>query len=631
MSEAKEVEEVFQCGICKKKFGCPDARDFHLLTWHCSTKVPPEFMLRTKTSGANPDVAGPSSANSDVAGANSDEPLPGPSGADPFLSSVGQSDSSLDDGDDELLLSMCEKEDGEKEDGFGMIIDDNSGDEDPFGLRPRQKSIDGSVWGAQLSALFKEKALATFGFYDAFPESDVRSDDEEGEDPYGGLRQLGGYSPKHTKEMEVINNYTFYAHDYKGGMAFLRMAGFVVFKNVLNKEEVATALEYFTSWVSNPMMKRYGKLNAVCPKGIVKSMGSSVSKARWYTITRPRVSNLFAAAYDLPVNNKEVNDYVTVSLDGIGYVCKDWATEPPDEFGNNILTSRHRDRANTWHTDQVRGHAAFEDWGHQSYQGLVTLHDQDPDKTCYLMMHAKSHHDPHYPERGRDGQNWRVSTEWLRHYTGREVCLKIPAGSLVMWDSRTAHSPVIQSKKNTAISPVQDKAVIYVSMTPKHCSLNDSTAAKNRLKFADQGWNTDHRTHHFTKIVQALPRYFVGSADQPCNFEEAEEYKRYIHPDRGHRFFKDALRLLGAADPTSPYYYAGYGDNKRFAENKKAALLKKATPSADVDFVRHRRDAAAKLEKRFEMMTRKKRIATRQASFVYASRLVRDKKRPGKL
>ena len=84
-------------------------------------------------------------------------------------------------------------------------------------------------------------------------------------------------------------------------------------------------------------------------------------------------------------------------------------------------------------------------------------------------------------------QNWQlIHHEVLKKISGQKRILEVPAGALVLWDSRTFHQNQYGKPKS------EDRMVQYVSYLPKKNSLNSKAMQKKRLKYFQEQRTTSH-------------------------------------------------------------------------------------------------------------------------------------------
>ena len=240
----------------------------------------------------------------------------------------------------------------------------------------------------------------------------------------------------------------------------LEQNGYCVIENILNPNEIFEAKELFYDWYNSIDNFDYihSKIN---PHNIFKFHQVGHQKFAWYLRTRPQIIKTFADIWNTTTDN------LVCSFDGSCYI----------KNGNNKLNTK------CWtHTDQ-----APKNKGLMCYQGFVSLTDNTNNS---LMLYETSHklHEPYFREinNTNDSKNWQlINQDYLQTIQDKRKILKVPAGSLVLWDSRTFH-------QNIHSSANEERIVQYISMLPKNNKLNSIAMKKKRLKYFNELRTTSH-------------------------------------------------------------------------------------------------------------------------------------------
>lgn len=240
----------------------------------------------------------------------------------------------------------------------------------------------------------------------------------------------------------------------------LEQNGYCVIENMLNPNEIFEAKELFYDWYDSIDNFDYihSKIN---PHNIFKFHQVGHQKFAWYLRTRPQIIKTFADIWNTTTDN------LVCSFDGSCYI----------KNGNNKLNTK------CWtHTDQ-----APKNKGLTCYQGFVSLTDNTNNS---LMLYESSHklHEPYFREMNNtnDSKNWQlINQDYLQTIQDKRRILKVPAGSLVLWDSRIFH-------QNIHSSANEERIVQYISMLPKNNKLNSSAMQKKRLKYFNELRTTSH-------------------------------------------------------------------------------------------------------------------------------------------
>jgi ectoine hydroxylase-related dioxygenase (phytanoyl-CoA dioxygenase family) len=221
----------------------------------------------------------------------------------------------------------------------------------------------------------------------------------------------------------------------------LEEKGYTVVK-VFSEEKVQTASKLFYDWLNEPIQTEYG---------IIKE---GHQKHSWFIKTDPDVQAVFKKLWN-------TDDLVT-GFDGCCWIPKDF---------NAVETC--------WtHTDQAASKR-----GLHCFQGFVSL-TANTDRS--LVVYEGSHllHESYMKERGLTGsRNWRlIDPEYLKDL--KRVVVKVDAGDMVLWDSRTFHQS--QYGKN------EERLVQYVSFLPRFHPGNTPGQQRQRLKYFKNRRTTTH-------------------------------------------------------------------------------------------------------------------------------------------
>lgn len=149
------------------------------------------------------------------------------------------------------------------------------------------------------------------------------------------------------------------------------------------------------------------------------------------------------------------------------------------------------------------------------YQGFITLNPIDGRyDTALMVLNAshKLHADFLNPILKRDKKTYPGAKNWLKldaeqfdwytkHENVHEVRVAAPAGSLVLWDSRTVH----QSGRMALPAETErhDRHVVYVCQT--HIDRCTPSTLQKRRKYAAEGRSTAHWPHHVKVFPKGPP------------------------------------------------------------------------------------------------------------------------------
>ncbi len=245
--------------------------------------------------------------------------------------------------------------------------------------------------------------------------------------------------------------------DIKNIQEQLLLNGYCIIPNILTQEEIDQSKQMFYDWKNS--IKDHDYLhNAINPHGIYKFHNVGHTRHAWFIRTRPAIINIFKQLWK--------TDNLIVSFDGCCYIPKDCTKQ---------------DKCWT-HTDQASNKHTFD-----CYQGFVSLTDNE-ERTLRLYQGSHLLHKNYFEERNiSNSKNWNlICPEYLETIAENKMALKVPAGSLVLWDSRTFH-------QNQYGSPNSEERIVqYVCYFPKQHKLNSQKMIEKRLKYFNEYRTTSH-------------------------------------------------------------------------------------------------------------------------------------------
>jgi len=236
----------------------------------------------------------------------------------------------------------------------------------------------------------------------------------------------------------------------------LKTKGYVIIPNILTQTEIDTTKQLHDEW--RKTIPNHDTIHpSIDPHGIYKFHQGGHQRYAWLIRTNSKVQSVFKYLWN--------TDELIVSFDGSCYISKE--TNKTD----NIWT----------HTDQAPNKPDLE-----CYQGLVSLTDN---KERTLVVYEKSHtiHKTYFEEKGiKSSKNWQlIDHEKLEALKDTKRVLHIPAGSLVLWDSRTFH-------QNQYGKPGEERIVQYVCYLPKSHKKNTAAMKTKRMKYFNEKRTTSH-------------------------------------------------------------------------------------------------------------------------------------------
>ena len=238
----------------------------------------------------------------------------------------------------------------------------------------------------------------------------------------------------------------------------LQEKGYCIITNVLNKDEIEFAREKYFEWYeSTPdLAEQHLKLN---PHNIMKYHEAAHQEFAWYIKTNPKVINIFKKIYN--------TEDLVVSFDGCCYYPKN------TKLSTNCWT--HTDISPKLSKDM------------NCIQGFISLTDN---KENSLLVYEGSNklHTQYFKDRNmeKESNNWQmIDKDYLRTIENNRIVLNVPAGSMVLWDSRTFHQNIMQNKD-------EERLVQYVCYLPKNHKKNTKTMKEKRYKYFTERRLTSH-------------------------------------------------------------------------------------------------------------------------------------------
>jgi len=238
----------------------------------------------------------------------------------------------------------------------------------------------------------------------------------------------------------------------------LLIQGYTIIPNILSTDEVNTAKQLFYDWKNT--IPDHDKLHRlVDPHGIYKFHEVGQQEHAWFIRTRPRLQNIYKYIYD--------TQEIISSFDGCCYIDKD------DNRVDKIWT----------HTDQ-----APKDKGFKCYQGFVSLTD-NKERTLVVYEETHKYHEQYFKDKDiNHSKNWNlIDHETLSELEDKKRVLDVPAGALVMWDSRTFHQNQFGKPNNG-----EERLVQYVCFYPRNHPNNTPAIQTKRQKYFDDKRTTSH-------------------------------------------------------------------------------------------------------------------------------------------
>ena len=254
--------------------------------------------------------------------------------------------------------------------------------------------------------------------------------------------------------------YIFLVHlimDFKAIDKKLKTNGYVVIPNMLSDEEIEIAKNMFYDWQTS--VPRLAELHSkIDPHGIYKFHEVGHQRHAWYLRTRPQIQDIFKKLWN--------TDELVVGFDGSSYIPKEFSKK------DSVWT----------HVDQAPNKIGLE-----CYQGFVALTDN---KERTLVVYEGSHllyeHFCHDFEI-TGNKNWQIiNKKYLDTIYDKKRVLHVPAGALVLWDSRTFHQNQYGQPKS------EERMIQYLCYLPKNSPKNTAAMQKKRRLYFKERRTTSH-------------------------------------------------------------------------------------------------------------------------------------------
>jgi len=237
----------------------------------------------------------------------------------------------------------------------------------------------------------------------------------------------------------------------------LSVKGFCIVPGVLTQDEVEKCLGWFRDWQKSIPDHDY-QHSKLSPHGIYKFHQAGHQRHAWFIRTRKRVREVFEGLWD--------TKNLVVSFDGSCYIPKEL---------------KKKDKIWT-HTDQGPGKK-----GLQCIQGYVSLTtNKERTFVCYEGTHHI--HEKYFADHGmKKGGDWQLIehsvVDAMQNY---KRVNNVPAGSLVLWDSRVFH-------QNQYGKPGSEERIVqYVCYLPKNHPKNTMAMRTKRAKYFKEIRTTSH-------------------------------------------------------------------------------------------------------------------------------------------
>lgn len=315
---------------------------------------------------------------------------------------------------------------------------------------------------------------------------------------YFELRQIKHKQQKYQNNMELYEGDKYFTTQ-NGVKSTLDKFGVAIIPGVLNQDECDAMnvgafdyLETVTSEFDTPIRRKdqttWRELNKLWVKHSMLMQHWKIGHAQyvWDVRQNPKVYNTFATLWDTPA------DDLLVSFDGASIHF------PPE------ITKRGWFRGNTWlHSDQSFTRNELE-----CIQAWVTANTVNVGDATLAFMEGshKLHAEVGKHFEITDKSDWYKITEEQMMYYKDKGCelhyIRCPAGSMVLWDSRTIHCG--QEAMKTRAMP-NTRNIVYVCYTPRTLATKASLTKKQK---AFNEMRTTSHWPHKPKLFPVNPRTY---------------------------------------------------------------------------------------------------------------------------
>ena len=191
----------------------------------------------------------------------------------------------------------------------------------------------------------------------------------------------------------------------------LKEKGFAIVYDVLRESEIRDKIQKVYKWQKS--IPNYDKIhNMIDPHSIHKYHNAGHTDFAWELRTNPKILEIFGGIWG--------TEDLIVSYDGNCFM-----SEKLKKYDGKCWT----------HTDQSQSKPNLE-----CYQSFISLTNN---KSRTLIVYESSHklHKRYFDDRNiKSSKDWhKIDPDYLKEISHLKRTLEVPAGALVIWDSRTFH------------------------------------------------------------------------------------------------------------------------------------------------------------------------------------------------
>jgi hypothetical protein len=348
-------------------------------------------------------------------------------------------------------------------------------------------------------------------------------------------------------EKKRLYKYSSYVTDIKGVSEKLQKYGVAIIPNVIDKEETLALREGVAKYLKRltSALPTTGKSLDIDLSHSTKVKGDSSTfwkmqrlflthhtmfqrwqaghiQEVWDVRQNPKVAKVFAKGLW-----KVSKEDLQVSFDGLSFLI------PPETTGKGFENGQNTRGSEGWlHTDQGWGKRPKtepreeEAYDGESVQSWITAYPvEEGDGTLVVLEKSHLYHEEFGKKFDQThSKNWcqlakvppRKGKSPMDFYLERgckKVYIKCPAGSMVLWDSRTIHAGSLPIKGREHKNP---RLVTYVCYTPRDWCTEG--VMKKRRKALEDLRTTSHLPHSPT-LFPVKPRLFAHQSELKGDLE----------------------------------------------------------------------------------------------------------------
>ena len=277
-----------------------------------------------------------------------------------------------------------------------------------------------------------------------------------------------------------MEKYIFKNNNYERIKEELNTNGYIILRNILNDDEIQEYKNEFFNWYNN--VTDLKKLhNIIEYNGIFKFHEVGNQRFAWLVRTNEKIINVFKDLWQ--------TDELVTSFDGACYYPTDY-----------ICSERY------WtHTDQ-----SSRKKGIHCYQSFISLTNNE-ERTLQLYKGSNLLHEDYFIKMNIDSpSDWNIiDPSYINNIINTQVNLKVNAGDLVIWDSRTFHQNLCGNQ-----DCMEERLVQYLCYLPKNGSGNTIDEENYRKQCFKNKRTTSHWPYPIYPVNRQPELYNSYSKDK---------------------------------------------------------------------------------------------------------------------